>query len=227
MTRARYERLTIILAGVVLSYGIFAYQWTQNINGLPSLLSAPLTLLTSAALFKLLLVACYSAVSRSDRLLSFYFAPERYWRGYWHYTSINEGRVHLGIWYVEQSVRGTRIFAYGLDENYQRRFEAESIADPIERADGIFEVIYGFESNADAGRRVFAKTRVKPDQPEGRWHSARGPKILRGTTFNYGGALNESMFMNVKFVRHGDVLNEDGLVAKLRTEEIRHGAPAT
>ncbi len=227
MTQARYERLTIILAGIVLSYGIFAYQWTQDIIGFSPALSAPITLLTSAGLFKLLLVACYGAVSRSDRLMSVYLAPERYWRGYWHYTSINEGKVYLGIWYVEQSVRGTQIFAYGLDENYQRRFEAESISDPIERADGVFEVIYGFESNDDAGRRVFAKTRVRPDQPQGRWYRARGPNTLRGATFNYGGALNESVFTNVKFVRHANVSDEDRLIAELRAEGIQHGVPAT
>jgi hypothetical protein len=223
VTRARYERLTIVLAGIVLSYGIFAYQWTQSVASLSPLLSTPLTLLTSAGLFKLLLTACYGLVSRSNVLMSMYLGPRRYWRGYWHYTSINSGKLHLGIWHVEQAVRGTEIFACGLDENYQRRFEANSITDPIENTDGYFEVIYGFESNADAGKRAFAKTRVQPDQPQGSWYRGRGPQVLRGKTFNYGGALNESEFTNVKFVRHDDVSSEDELVAKLQREGIRHG----
>jgi hypothetical protein len=227
MTKARFERLTIILAGVVLSYGIFAYQWTTSVTSLSPLLSTALTLLTSAGLFRLLLLVCYGIVSRSDVLMTMYLGPKRFWRGYWHYTSINDGKLHLGIWHVEQAVRDTSVFACGLDEDYRRRFEAPSITDPIEYPDGVFEVIYGFESNADAGRRIFAKTRVKPDQPQGSWYRGRRPLILRGKTFTYGGPNSESEFTNVRYVRHPDVTSEDELIAELRREGIRHGGAAS
>jgi len=225
MTQSRYQRLTMTLAAIILTYGILAYQLTRNVTGLPFVLSLPITLLTSAALFKLMLSGFVWLVGRSGMLLSLYLGSKRYWRGFWHYTSSHDGKLHLGLWNVEQDVRRTRIRAVGLDENYGHRFDANAIADPMEDpTTGKFEIVYEFNYDED-DRRTFAVTEAQPDQLGGKMLSGRGPHVLTGKTFNYGGSLNENRYTNVKFVRHDDVKSEDELIAKLKASGLRHGGP--
>jgi hypothetical protein len=226
--QARYERLTTGILLLVVAYGVGIFK----VLGEPASIAAPLqwlvTLLSSGALYKTLVRGSLTLINRSDRLLSFYWGSPLFLKGLWHYTSEEGGKVKLGVWRIDQDALRIQIRAFGLDEQYSRRFTAFSITDLMEvgGSPGVYEVVnarHSYDDHPSGDVQIYSKTRIIPESPVSLGLLLQGPKVMRGETIVYGGPRSGALNRNVILTRHHGLHSEGELIERLRRDGIAHG----
>ena len=227
--RARFQRLATGVLLVVVAYGILIFKLLGEAGSVSGPLRWLVTLLSSSAIYGLLVRACLAGIVRSDRMLALYWGGDLYFRGLWHYTSVYRDKIYLGVWRIDQDALGIRVRAFGLDENFQRRFTAFSVTDLMEfgGAPGVYEIVNArndYDDYESGDLLVYSKTRMLPETPLRQRFLCRGPVVIRGETIVYGGARNGILNRDVVLRKHLDVKSEGELVAKLKREAV---LPAT
>ncbi|MET8367405.1 hypothetical protein ABZU53_27990 [Micromonospora sp. NPDC005194] len=211
------QRIGTATLVVVVTYGIAinGVLAKSSISGFYRLI---LVLLSSAAVYRLLTSLCFALLSRMGPLLKLHWGRERYFHGYWHYTSERDGQQFLGVWRFTQTPTEIRVQAFGLDQDFKRRFFSHSVGSVLETVpgSGVYEVVNARDDYLRRERPVFTMTRFVPDLPVGRRVLPGLVTSMHGETFTFSQSRGGYVNRNVCFVRHPKVKSDQQMIDLLQ-----------
>jgi hypothetical protein len=214
----RIERVALSAVMFVVSTVFVGQGILNSLVHWPSWVRLVLGLIASAILLELYVKVCYLAVKTSEFLACLYWGSDKYFRGYWHYISELDGQKYVGVWRFDQTATECRMFAYGLNTSFERRFISNSVGSisEIDGSSGIYQVVLVRRDFEEDEIPMFTINRFEPDKPEKIYWHLRAPRRMSGDTFTVGGNFSGTVNRNVVAVRHPDIKSDSQMIERLR-----------
>jgi hypothetical protein len=214
----RVERLALLVVLFVVSTVLVGQGILNSLVHWPEWVRIVVGLIASAILLELFIKCCYLAINASEFVARMYWGSNRYFRGYWHYTSELDGQRYVGVWKFDQTATDCRLFAFGLNRSFERRFISHSIGSITEMdgSSGVYQVALMRRDFDEGEILMFTLNRFQPDRPERiRWYLC-APRRMSGDTFTIGGRFSGTASRNVTVVRHPDIKSDLQMIERLR-----------
>jgi hypothetical protein len=218
----RFEALSVTVFGATLS-GALLLQHHFDLRLLFGRY-APLALILAGLLsYDMLYKLCVTGIKSSGFLKKIYWGG-MYLEGLWEYASFDGHADFIGIWRIEQDAFGTKVVAFGLDENFRRRSTLNSVSD-LMGTGGVYEIINKRWDLEQGSRVQFSRTTLVPDKPL-RKGMFSYPAVIRGETVIFGGKTDGVINYDLRMWRRDGFRSEDDLIASMRRKrdgEARDG----